>query len=640
MSDRPLDGMTIRSASAAPAAELAGYLLTDLGADVQRVPAAEGADLGDFGATAAPAVALSTYGAVGRFVGGPAHHSAVEAVSSALSSQYTYSPGPAYLVSPYATTGQALLAASALLGARMTGAGGLSISELQGLFAIQAHSFNREPDPDRFNFTPRGQSPTYSTYLCADDWIFIGASTTPFMRKVLETLGMEDTLADPRLQDGAQALRHSEIAGELWERIGALVRTRPRDHWLSLFEQVKVPAGPALSMEEALAHPHLRGAGLVEPGEPIGRLANLAAVRRVNDARPRTPETVGPQPLSGLRVVELAGYIAGPYVGRQLVDLGADVVKIEPPEGDPFRRNGNFGWQVWNHGKKGLALNLRDATDRARLLNLVAEADILVTNYRPDALDRMKVGRDDLFAVNPGLIHCSVSAFGETGPLSHLQGFDPVIQAFAGIMKRQGGDGEPVKPQMAATDFLSGMLGALGVMAARTAQLAHGGGYTVSSSLLAAALLLNVEAYEQVRAARPYVSGGVDFKGPHALNGLHEARDGWLLTGLPNAGPADYPDARRFLDGVREATVAEAIGRLAVQGVPAVPSLKREELRDEPHFRENDLWLTLDEFDPEVGPLLMIAPALGPGRDPTPGPRLGEHNDLTDVWAARRLVAG
>jgi hypothetical protein len=154
--------------------------------------------------------------------------------------------------------------------------------------------------------------------------------------------------------------------------------------------------------------------------------------------------------------------------------------------------------------------------------------------------------------------------------------------------------------------------------------------------LLAAALLLNVQAYEQVRAGRPYVKGGVDFKGPHALNGLHEARDGWLLTGLPDAGATEHPEARRFLDGVREATVAEAISRLAALGVPAVPSLTREQVPDEPHFRENDLWLTLDEPEPEMGPLMIIAPALGPDRDPTPGPRLGEHNEVSDVWRVRQ----
>jgi crotonobetainyl-CoA:carnitine CoA-transferase CaiB-like acyl-CoA transferase len=383
-------------------------------------------------------------------------------------------------------------------------------------------------------------------------------------------------------------------------------------------------------MEEALAHPHLRATGLAEDGEPIGRLTNLAAVQRVNDARPRTPVTRGPLPLSGLRVVELAGYIAGTYPGRLLMDMGADVVKIEPPEGDPFRANG-YGYEAWNHGKRCLSLNLREAGDRARLLGLVAEADILVTNYRPDALDRMRVGRADLFAVNPGLIHCSVSAFGETGPLAHLQGFDPVIQAFAGIMKRQGGDGEPVKPQMAATDYLSGMLGAISVLAARAAQLERGGGYITRTSLLAGALLLNFDAYEDVRAGRSYISGGYDFKGPHALNGLHQTRDGWLLTVVPDAGPDALPEARRYLAAdARRQTTDEAIARLAALGVPAVPCIHPDDMTTDPHFRDNDMWLTVESH--ELGTVTMPGPVLGPATDDSPAPKLGEHNALENVW--------
>jgi len=450
------------------------------------------------------------------------------------------------------------------------------------------------------------------------------------MVKVLQATGLEDLLDDPRLHEGRRALRDPDLLRQMWERIGATVEQKRRDHWLTLFEGAKIPAGPVLALEEAPAHPHIAAAGLSTPDTPIDRLRHSTRVTRVNDARARTPRSGGPLPLSGLRVVELAGYIAGPYVGRLLTDLGADVVKIESVDGDPFRSSG-YGFAAWNYGKRSISLDLRDAAGRARLLRLVGEADILVTNYRPEALSRMGLGREDLLQVNPALIHCTLSAFGETGPLAHLQGFDPVVQAFAGIMKRQGGENEPVKPQMAATDYLSGMLGAIGVLAARASQLERGGGYIVRTSLLAAALLLNFQAYEAVRAGKGYVIGGRDFKGPHPLNGLHEVRDGWLLTAAPDADRAEASAALRYLaTGIREDTVAAAIARLASLGVPAVPSLVPADPPSEPHFVENDLWVTVQETG--LGSVVRPAPVLARALNLEPAPGLGEHNGVENVW--------
>ena len=663
MDDQPLAGHSIRCSSTSAAAQMAAFVLSDLGARVITVPAAAAADVGDACAESADVrVRLSGFGEHGRFAAAPDHHSAVEAVGGAQMGQYTYEPGPAYLVSPYSTVGQALLAAAAIL-ADLLGDrhGSTPVSALQGLLAIQSgfYVFGPEPEPRRFLHSPRGQTPVYSTYRAADDWLFIGASTTPFMIKVLEAFGLDSALEDPRLHGGAPALRTSDIAAELWERIEPIVRSRPRQHWLERFEQRKVPAGPLLTLEEALAHPHMREAGLAEPGEPVGRLKNLVHVTRraltptlsqrekgsTVDARPRPFGANGPGPLAGLRVVELAGYIAGSYAGRLLRDLGADVVKVEPPDGDPFRQNG-YGFVAWNHSKKSLALNLRLPADRTRLLSLVAEADVLVTNYRPDALARLGAGRDDLFAVNPVLIHCAVSAYGERGPLAHLQGFDPVVQAFTGIMKRQGGDDEPVKPQMAATDYLSAMLAAIGVLAARVAQLERGGGYCVDTSLLAGAMLLNYPAYEALRAGRSYLRGGRDFKGLQPLNGLHKAAGGWLLTAASEAltpGPSPILGRgangrgeqkrrpRRFLDSdLPLENVEAAIERLRQLGVPAVPALTPWDLPAEAHFRDNGLFITLEQ--PELGELTLPAPVFGSPDNITPAPSCGQDNARMESW--------
>jgi crotonobetainyl-CoA:carnitine CoA-transferase CaiB-like acyl-CoA transferase len=635
MDAKALAGHRFAVASRSPAADLASFLLSDLGASVQRLPSGAAGDIGDLCADGdSPGVRLSAYGPSGRFATAPEHESAVDAIGGALMAQYTYAPGPAYLVAPYATVGQALLATAAALAARVQPGAAVprSISGLQGLFAVQtgAYAYGPESDTARWASSPRGQFATYSTYLAADDWIFIGASTQSFMIKVLQTLGLDDLLDDRRTHEGPRAFRGTPLEQQLWERMGSTIRGQPRDHWLAVFERAGIPAGPVLSMEEALAHPQIAAAGLAEPGEPIGRLTNLVRVTRRGDATARPVAGDGPLPLSGLRVVELAGYIAGSYSGRLLADLGADVVKIEPPDGDPFRVLG-YGFVAWNYAKRGLALNLRGESDRERLLRLVRDADVLVTNYRPEALARMGVGRDDLFAVNPALIHCTISAFGETGPLAHLPGFDPVVQGFAGIMTRQGGDDEPVKPQIAATDYLSGMLSVIGILAARLAQQEHGGGMVVQTSLLAAAMLLNEPAYAAVRVGQQYLTGGRDFKGPHPLNALHQTRDGWLLTVVPEA-TENVGAALGYLHGERLRDGSDlAISRLAQMGVPAVPALDPVHLTAEPHFVENSLWLTVEQ--PGQGALTFPAPVLGPAVS-APAPAVGQHNDDGQPWGA------
>src|SRR5581483_6707030 len=148
------------------------------------------------------------------------------------------------------------------------------------------------------------------------------------------------------------------------------------------------------------------------------------------------------------------------------------------------------------------------------------------------------------------------------------------------------------------------MLGAIGVLAARAAQQERRGGYVVRTSLLAAALLLNAGAYDDIRAGRPYVVGGRDFKGPHPLNGLHETADGWLLTALPDAEPSSHPEALRYLaEGVRREPRDAALARLAGLSIPAVPCLTPEELPAEPHCDANRFWITVDEVNLGIGPV-------------------------------------
>src|SRR3989454_1249555 len=143
-----------------------------------------------------------------------------------------------------------------------------------------------------------------------------------------------------------------------------------------------------------------------------------------------------PPPLDGIRVVDLTSYIAGSYGAMMLADLGADVVKVESLDGDPFRELPGF--YGWNRGKRSIALNLKDPDGRAIVHRLAERADVVMENMRPGVADRLGVDYATLRKLNPRLIYCSVTAFGSDGPYRDRPGFDPLVQAMSGVMTLQG----------------------------------------------------------------------------------------------------------------------------------------------------------------------------------------------------------
>src|SRR5262245_48735587 len=142
-----------------------------------------------------------------------------------------------------------------------------------------------------------------------------------------------------------------------------------------------------------------------------------------------------PVSLSGLRVLELSGGIAGPLATLLLADLGADVIQVERPGGDPLRRRPGF--RVWGRGKRSLVLDLKTEEGQARLAELAARADVVVTNFAPGTAERLGAGAARLRALNPRLIVCSITAFGETGPYRDEPGYEAIVAARAGLFGSQ-----------------------------------------------------------------------------------------------------------------------------------------------------------------------------------------------------------
>jgi crotonobetainyl-CoA:carnitine CoA-transferase CaiB-like acyl-CoA transferase len=214
-------------------------------------------------------------------------------------------------------------------------------------------------------------------------------------------------------------------------------------------------------------------------------------------------------PLEGIRVVEIAQNLAGPIVAEILAHMGADVIKVERPEGDdarrwgpPFHKGTSPGYLAVNANKRSITVDLKDKTAVARLTELIGEADVLVQNLRPGSLEALGLGADVLTQRYPRLVYCSVWAFGRTGPLKLKPGYEPMVQAFSGLMMMNGDEGgPPTRIGTSILDYGTGMWAAMGVLAALVRRTQTGGGCVVDASLFETGLAWLKGHYASFRAS-------------------------------------------------------------------------------------------------------------------------------------------
>jgi formyl-CoA transferase len=283
------------------------------------------------------------------------------------------------------------------------------------------------------------------------------------------------------------------------------------------------------------------------------------------------PDRAGPPgPLSGIGVLDLSAYIAGPYGCSLLADQGADVIKIEPPGGDNLRaypstlERENRAFLGVNRSKRGMILDLKDDGDRDILLDLVGHADVLVHNFRPGVPERLGIDHAALTAINSRLIYCVVSGYGEEGPLRAKAGYDQVLQAMTGMCVLQGKPPVPELTYGSPVDYYAAALVAAGVASALYERERSGQGQYVGVSLLRSALAMQSARVVQAKGeahdiARDMRSGGI--------TGLHPTADGYLYlsantprfwTALCNeTGLAALADDPRY-DSVRKRAAAAA----------------------------------------------------------------------------------
>jgi crotonobetainyl-CoA:carnitine CoA-transferase CaiB-like acyl-CoA transferase len=496
---------------------------------------------------------------------------------------------PVESIYPHLTTVQGIWAAActvaALVERERSGLGqSVVVGGMHGALVASGAAFNFDPSlPDPAPDRPRpggsgGAVPFYRTYRCGDDeWLFLAALTPRFTQLAFEVLGLTGLLEDPRLGGkGRAAMLSPEHSGWAIETIAAVFATRPRAEWLAALGAAGCPAGALLDRDDWLDHPQLDAIGMIDraddgvvmPANPIHFDPPSPSTSEL-----RTPERAqlrsggeGGGPLAGVRVLDLGAIIAGPFGASLLGELGAEVIKVEPPAGDSFR---GPGFAAYNKGQRGIVLDLQREEGRAAFLRLVEQADVVVDNYRPGVLGRLRLRHEELVEVNPSIVTLSVTGFGEGGPLGNEPGFDPVLQAMSGMMTAQGGDGDPVFFTVAVNDVTTAASSAAAVCLALFARARGEGGRRIWTSLAGTSAVLQAAQLVRYPGRPPAPRGGTDHPGPADDDRYHRVADGWVRVQGRAADPS-------WAGRTREDVVTE----LTAAGVDAAPACTARELVD------------------------------------------------------------
>ena len=370
-------------------------------------------------------------------------------------------------------------------------------------------------------------------------------------------------------------------------------------------------------------------------------------------------------PLSDLRVIEMGTLLAGPFCGQLLGDLGAEVIKVEPPgQGDPMRVWGrqkqgdpSLWWPVVARNKKAITLDLRLAEGQQVLKDLVAKSDFLVENFRPGTLEKWSLGWEQLSAVNPRLIMVRVSGYGQTGPYAPRAGFGAIGEAMGGLRYVVGDPSTPPsRVGISIGDSLAATFACIGALSALNYRERTGRGQVIDSAIYEAVLGMMeslITEYDKTGHIRERTGAILPNVAP---SNVYPTRDGLVLIAANQdtvfrrlceaMGRAELATDPRYDShqsrGTNQKELDELIGRWTAsqttreilelmdrQGVPAGQIYRAPEMLEDPHFIAREAIVTVDH--PQFGKLRMqnVAPRLSetPGGIRAPSPALGQHND-------------
>ena len=637
---------------------------------------------------------ITAYGKYGPLRDEPPIDDLVMARVGILGSQPGFRPPPVHVVHPLPSVGAAILAAqgitASLLAREKTGLGRkVDTSLMAGALMYHPKVVGDKLLPNVFQTHPSGSGAFYSVYECADsNWVQLGCVHVGFIATAATVMGIKDAVNEARFNRGRPP-QDSAADRELRALVAQVIRTKPYAEWASLFEDADVPFAQARLTEESMDDPQVAANGMVielqdpevgpmrQMGVPIELSATPGKVkgpRALPDTHPgRAPDNLqdiapalhsqppqtGPfdPPLKGIRVLEITNLIAGPNAGRLLADLGADVIKFEPLDGDMSRPIGRTYFFNLNAHKRSMSVNTRTPEGKEVAQKVAATADVLLANMRPGATERMGIGPEILKTLNPRIIETHVTGYGWHGPYAHRPGIDPLAQALMGLQRAQGGPGNPpVFPaQLAPTDFTTGAMGALGAILALFVRERTGVVQRVDSNLLNGGIVLSSEWFTGY-AGKP--TRRLADKGQYGLDAwqrLYQVHDGWLYVVAetsaarlalcraldcadvdqvnaappPGCHPAEAPLAQALAQRFAGLSLAESLARLQKAGIPCAPAVEghSELFLDDPHAAANDM--VVMHQHPVIGRQRLARHYIRFGNtQPVPGrptPLLGEH---------------
>ncbi|MCY3557941.1 MAG: CoA transferase [Chloroflexi bacterium] len=439
---------------------------------------------------------------------------------------------------------------------------------------------------------PGGPVPWVGPYECRDGrWVFFHAAYSHFIRQFCIAAGVPQWLDEP-WSKASEIRQDFSLADVARAQLTNIFLTRTAQEWEDLINEAGPPTVRALDSAEWLLEPHAREAEIIvelddpeigpmlqpgiqvrmskTPGEIRGPRKPLDAdqediLSELQGAAPaamRAPGNRLSQALEGMTALDLCIILAGPTCGRTLAEFGADVVKID----NPFRENGILLHEDINRGKRSVLLDLKREEGRELFMELAADVDVVVQNYRLGKVGGLGVEYESVKQINPNVIYASLNAFGEIGPWAHRAGWEQLAQSASGMLTRYG-DTVPTLQPFAINDYGTGINGAFAVGIALYHRLRTGEGQQVFTALARTASTLQsnmLHGYEGKRWDEP---AGQSALGEGPAHRLYEASDGWLFVG---AHP-DQADQIPSEDEFRTRTVTEWVVQLTAFGIGAAP---------------------------------------------------------------------
>lgn len=638
---------------------------------------------------------LSGFGQDGPHAGTPGYEATVHAVVGSMASQVGLRDGPIYPGLPFASIGAAYLGAIGVLtalyhrtadgkgryvesslfdGALAYQSGSMGESD-QSVAALAAVGLDRAP-------TTEGTRIVTRSFRCADgEYVGIHTGAVGAFGRLMKVLGLDDRILPSESGLDLGVFLEPHQVPILTDEIPEIVASKPRSYWVDELLKADICVVEHLHPTEAFDTPQVRhNQMIIDMHDPVlGRISQVAPAAKFTPPSRTTftpapatgqhtddvlanaagwpepsftaPSAAEPEAsLSGVRILDLGAYFAGPYSSRLLADFGADVIKLEPVAGDPMR-GFTVTFNVAQAGKRGLAANLKDLSVRRAVRQLLEWADVVHHNLRPGAAERLGLDYDSVRQINPKAIYLYAPGWGATGPFAMRQSFAPMLSGYAGVTYEVAGKYNVPMPPVAHEDPGNGLLGAVAILLGLLQRQKTGTGCYVENPQLNATMthmahIVRTDAGEVIGAERldPLQLGiGI-------FDRLYETSDGWVCLTVPD------PDLQAVVCKLLDVSIVEnedvmanalteamakretlaLLQELKQVGVTAIEPAGHHihALLNDPEQRRVGRIVEYHDSNlgnvREVGPLVRISDHSAPLHRPAPA--LGEHSDTILAW--------